>query len=184
MPPAGFTVPHAPISARRSSSASNLPRRLARSKPSTAEPRRSASARPSRAAVSGEIGRAAATTSSISRGVAVAVQGEIAAGGERLPRPLAEPAAERPHRQIVRDENAVKTDLAADDLRDQRGDKVAGARRIDRRVDDVRRHRPGHRGQRAKRHKIGRATVRHSRSRPTGRRDGCRPAPGHGRVYA
>ena len=46
------------------------------------------------------------------------MQGKIAAGGERLPRPLPEPAAERLHRQIVGYENAVKPDLAADDLSD------------------------------------------------------------------
>ena len=46
------------------------------------------------------------------------MQGEIAAGCERQLRPLAEPAAERPHRQIVGDENAVEPDLASNDLRD------------------------------------------------------------------
>ena len=72
-------------------------------------------------------GAAAAATSSISAAVAVAVQHEVAAGGERPPRALAEAAAQRAHRQIVGDQHAVEADLAADDLADHRGDNVAGA---------------------------------------------------------
>jgi hypothetical protein len=82
------------------------------------------------------------------------VQGKIAAGGERLPRPLPEAAAERPHRQIVGHQNAVEPDLAADDLGDQARRQCRRRTRIDGRIDDVRGHCPGHRGKSPERRKI------------------------------
>ena len=48
--------------------------------------------------------------------VAVAMEDEIAAGGKRPRRSLADFAAERLHRQIVGDEDAIEADLATDRL--------------------------------------------------------------------
>ena len=59
--------------------------------------------------------------------IAVAMEDEIAAGGERALRPFADLSAERPHRQIVGDEHAVEADLAADHLGSRARDNVAGA---------------------------------------------------------
>ena len=80
--------------------------------------------------------------------------------------PSAPPSAR--HRQIVGDQHAVKADLAANDLADHPPRQGRRRRRVDRAIDDMRGHRPRHRGQRAERREIGARQRRHARSSTTG----------------
>ena len=125
-------------------------------------------ARQAASAVRGEIGPAAATTSSISRRspLQCRTRSQPAASARRAR--SAEPAAERPHRQIVGDQNAVEADLAADDLAITRRRQCRRRRRIDRRCRRYARSSPRASRPAPETAQNRCAPARRSRSRPRG----------------
>ena len=86
--------------------------------------------------------------------VAVAVQHQIATGVERALCTLGETAGKRTHRDIVRDQHAVEADFPPDHAADHSRRQCCRRGGVDRRIDDMRGHRPGHVGKRPKRREI------------------------------
>ena len=167
-------------------SASNRASAAARSKPSArargAAPRRARAAR----RPAGVIGRRGRGDLLHLVELAVAMQGKIAAGGERPPRPLAEAAAERPHREIVGHQHAVEADLAADDLVDHARATASPARcRIDRAYRRCARSSPRASSASARNgaKSVSRQLVAAGLDHAAGR-DGCRRGRGRGRACA
>ena len=141
--------PSRPPSARQSAA-----RPRAQSKSCAPASGATASARATRACACGDSGRAAAAISSISAMSPLQCSTRSQPASSARSGALGETAGERAHRDIVRDQDAVEADFAADHAVDHDPRQRRRRRIVDRGVDDMRGHRPGHVGQRAERREI------------------------------
>ena len=110
--------------------------------------------------------------------LAVAVQGHVAAGCERGGGPCADRAGQRPHGQVVAEEQAVETDRAPHGFLDHGPGERARSLRIQRRVTDMGGQTSRHVAQRPERHKVAGAERLERRLDPRQHRVavGSRPA--------
>jgi len=83
------------------------------------------------------------------------MQGEVAARGKRARGARADRAAQCVHGDIVRHQHAIEVHVTPNDPANHQRRQGRGSRGIDRRVDDVRGHRPRHVRERAKRREVG-----------------------------
>ena len=142
-------------SPRLPSARQSAARPRARSKSSAPAPAQRLAARDARSALPASDGRAAATISAISADIAVAMQNQIAAGVERAAGALGEACRRAPPSRYRRTPARRRSrSRRGSRCRSRCRDKVAGAVSSIAVIDDMRGHRPGHAGQRAKRREI------------------------------
>ena len=133
--------------------------------------------------LAGKLGAASAATASISSRLPLQWSTMSQPAANAASRPLRERARQRLHREVVAHHEAVIADMAADrSSRITAWEVVAGLLGIERRVDDVRRHRERHVGKMPERHEILRVRARRASASTTGRSRwlsaAARPCPG------
>ncbi len=123
----------------------------------SARRRRAASARAAASALGGPDGqcRAAFQQRRGRRELAAAIQRDVAAGRQRLPRQVGGRAGQRLHGEVVGHQNSFKADTAADDRPDHGRGQCRRQGGVQRGIDDVRRHHPGQVGVQGERQHIG-----------------------------